>query len=101
MERSLAEVEQTLHRKVDAHEFTELSELVRKKVDVTVFLQAKTEISDNAHKVERDLRGKSLPAPSLPLLVLLLISFRSLPKSSHTTLYHKLTTFPDKKADLL
>jgi len=57
MDRSLAEVKQSLHSKVDVHDFTELLELLRKKLDVTVFLQAKTEIFENTRKLERDLRG--------------------------------------------
>eukprot|EP00026_Physarum_polycephalum_P001504 Phypoly_transcript_01506.p1 GENE.Phypoly_transcript_01506~~Phypoly_transcript_01506.p1 ORF type:complete len:876 (-),score=163.51 Phypoly_transcript_01506:100-2727(-) len=46
---------QALSGKVDSKDFTELLELVHKKLDIAVFLLAKTEMTDNIRKLECNL----------------------------------------------
>lgn len=51
------QLEHTLHDKVRQHELADLREHIHKKLDVTVFVNTRTEIEDNIRRLDRDLRG--------------------------------------------
>lgn len=53
----MLQLEQSLHDKVGIHELAELREQIHKKLDVTVFVHARTELEDNIRKIDRDVRG--------------------------------------------